>query len=67
MPRLKAAMLGMGIVLASAAAGASRAEDYPSRPIRVVVGFGPGAVADVILRVMTAHRRDPAGDDRSPT
>ena len=28
------------------------AEDYPTRPIRVVVGFGPGAVADVILRVL---------------
>src|SRR5689334_12921686 len=36
-------------------AGAAYAEDYPSRPIRVVVGFGPGAVADVILRVMTAR------------
>jgi tripartite-type tricarboxylate transporter receptor subunit TctC len=55
MPRLKAAMLGLVIVLASAAAGAARAEDYPSRPIRVVVGFGPGAVADVILRVMAAR------------
>ena len=55
MPRLKAAMLGVGIVLANLAAGASRAEDYPSRPIRVVVGFGPGAVADVILRVMAAR------------
>src|SRR3954471_11208945 len=53
MPRLKAAMLGLVIVLASAAAGTAQAEDYPSRPIRVVVGFGPGAVADVILRVMT--------------
>src|SRR6478735_3389133 len=55
MPRFKAAMLGVGIVLANLAAGASRAEDYPSRPIRVVVGFGPGAVADVILRVMAAR------------
>jgi tripartite-type tricarboxylate transporter receptor subunit TctC len=27
-------------------------EEYPARPIRVVVGFGPGAVADVILRVV---------------
>jgi tripartite-type tricarboxylate transporter receptor subunit TctC len=32
--------------------GALSAEDYPSRPVRVVVGFGPGAVADVILRVL---------------
>ena len=32
--------------------GTLSAEDYPSRPVRVVVGFGPGAVADVILRVL---------------
>jgi tripartite-type tricarboxylate transporter receptor subunit TctC len=35
------------------ATGVLRADEFPSRPIRVVVGFGPGAVADVILRVMT--------------
>jgi len=50
---LKAAVLGVAIVLAGVAA--LHAEDYPSRPIRVVVGFGPGAVADVILRVMAAR------------
>jgi tripartite-type tricarboxylate transporter receptor subunit TctC len=54
-PRLTAAALGVGILLASVPPGAAQAEDYPSRPIRVVVGFGPGAVADVILRV-TATR-----------
>ena len=28
------------------------ADDYPTRPARMVVGFGPGAVADVIARAM---------------
>src|SRR4051812_27113346 len=42
-------------------AGAARAEDYPSRPIRVVVGFGPGAVADVILRVMASRMSQTLG------
>ena len=43
---------GLAAVVALALmSGAPRAEDYPARPIRVVVGFGPGAVADVILRV----------------
>jgi tripartite-type tricarboxylate transporter receptor subunit TctC len=41
--------------------GASRADDYPARPIRVVVGFGPGAVADVILRVLTARMSQSLG------
>ena len=56
------------LVLAGAAAlavvlmpGVSRAEDYPARPIRVVVGFGPGAVADVILRVLTARMSQSLG------
>ena len=40
---------------------AARAEDYPARPIRVVVGFGPGAVADVILRVMAARMSQTLG------
>ncbi len=35
------------------APGGLSADEFPARPIRVVVGFGPGAVADVILRVMT--------------
>ena len=35
------------------ASGVLRADEFPARPIRVVVGFGPGAVADVILRVLT--------------
>jgi len=43
------------------AVSVSRAEDYPARPIRVVVGFGPGAVADVILRVLTARMSQSLG------
>jgi tripartite-type tricarboxylate transporter receptor subunit TctC len=56
-----AAVLGIGILLAGMAAGAAQAEDYPSRPIRVVVGFGPGAVADVILRVMATRMTQSLG------
>jgi len=59
-PRLTAAPL-IGILLAGMAAGAAQAEDYPSRPIRVVVGFGPGAVADVILRVIATRMSQSLG------
>ena len=49
----------MAALLAALALGlwtaAPRAEEYPSRPVRVIVGFGPGAVADVIARVVTAR------------
>ena len=57
--RLGAAMAA-ALVL-NLASGAIRAEDYPSRPIRVVVGFGPGAVADVILRVLAAKMSQSLG------
>ena len=43
------------LLLANLRSGGAGAEDYPTRPIRVVVGFGPGAVADVILRVMASR------------
>jgi len=33
--------------------GAATAEDYPARPVRVVIGFGPGATADITLRTLT--------------
>jgi tripartite-type tricarboxylate transporter receptor subunit TctC len=60
-PRSTAAALGFGVLLAGLAVGLAQAEDYPSRPIRVVVGFGPGAVADVILRVMTTRMSQSLG------
>src|SRR5947208_1154891 len=60
-PRLTAVALGVGILLAGMPAGSAQAEDYPLRPIRVVVGFGPGAVADVILRVMATRMSQSLG------
>src|SRR6201997_82977 len=31
---------------------AAAAEQYPARPIRILVGFGPGSSADVVARVV---------------
>jgi tripartite-type tricarboxylate transporter receptor subunit TctC len=49
------------LVFAALTPDIARAEDYPSRPIRVVVGFGPGAVADVIARVMASRMSQSLG------
>ncbi len=53
-PRLLLA--GAALVAASIATGlfatAVGAQDYPNRPIRVVVGFGPGSAADIAARVL---------------
>jgi tripartite-type tricarboxylate transporter receptor subunit TctC len=55
-------VVGIAAVLASAtAATALHAEDYPSRPIRIVVGFAPGAVADVIARAMATQMSKSVG------
>lgn len=35
--------------------GASRAEDYPARPVRIVVGFPPGAAGDLVSRAVAGE------------
>jgi tripartite-type tricarboxylate transporter receptor subunit TctC len=34
---------------------AAHAEDFPTRPIRIIVGFGPGSGADITARVVGAR------------
>jgi tripartite-type tricarboxylate transporter receptor subunit TctC len=51
-------------VLAAAAAGACSAawaEDYPSRPVRVIVGFSAGTSADITARVVGQRLRQILG------
>lgn len=45
----------------SLTATASSAQDYPNRPVRIVIGFGPGSVADITARVMGAHMSQKLG------
>src|SRR6185312_3716955 len=41
-----------GAILAALATPAAAQSDYPSRPIQLVVPYGPGGVADVGMRIM---------------
>ena len=41
--------------LAALSGVTARADDYPVRPIRVIVGFGPGSGADITARVVGAR------------
>jgi tripartite-type tricarboxylate transporter receptor subunit TctC len=42
-------------LLAALFTPASHAQDYPARPVRIVIGFGPGSAADISARVIGAR------------
>jgi tripartite-type tricarboxylate transporter receptor subunit TctC len=54
MGRLAAWIIG-AVACAAVASGMARGEDYPTRPIRVIVGFGAGSGADITARVVGAR------------
>jgi tripartite-type tricarboxylate transporter receptor subunit TctC len=37
---------------------AVRAQDFPNRPIRIVIPYSPGSVADVFARIMAQHMQE---------
>ncbi|OZI21579.1 ABC transporter substrate-binding protein [Bordetella genomosp. 9] len=50
-----------GIAAMAATSAAARADDYPSRPIRMVVGYAAGGPTDVIARVMAKEMTESLG------
>ena len=57
-PRMKVAMTKRGgwlfaLLLCGATLAAAQAQpSYPDRPIRIVIGFGPGGLADITMRLL---------------
>jgi len=50
MQRIVLLALTLGLSLAAALEG--RAEDFPSRPLRLIIGFPPGSAADITARLV---------------
>src|ERR1700719_1840050 len=49
------------LVIAIVGASASRAEDYPTHPVRIIIGFGAGASADPPARLLAQKFSDALG------
>jgi tripartite-type tricarboxylate transporter receptor subunit TctC len=47
-----------GLALAAALSGSAAAQNWPQRPVRIVVGFGPGSTPDLMARLV-AERLQP--------
>ncbi len=52
LPRRTFLQLAAGAVALPAASGFARAQAYPARPVRLVVGFAPGGTTDLGARLM---------------
>jgi tripartite-type tricarboxylate transporter receptor subunit TctC len=58
----RVAVLGLTLALAAVAAvPRGHADDFPSRPLRLMIGFPPGSAADITARLVGAAMSDTLG------
>ena len=53
--------VGLAALFARAASASAQAQSWPSKPLRIVVGFPPGASADVAARLVAAKMSESLG------
>ena len=61
LPRRRFLCLAAGAAALPAVSRMARAQAYPSRPVRFIVGFPPGGAADTIVRIMAQWLSDRLG------
>lgn len=63
MRRLAIALLSAVSLAFAAAPASAQADKYPSKPIRVIVPYGPGGLTDTIARLLTESLRETLGQN----
>ena len=53
--------IAAGTIATAAAPALGRAQSYPSRPVKIIVPFGPGGPPDVIARLMAQRLSQETG------
>jgi tripartite-type tricarboxylate transporter receptor subunit TctC len=54
-PLPRSVTLLAGVLMAFLAAAPAGAQDYPNRPVHILVGFNPGAAADLTARIVASR------------
>jgi tripartite-type tricarboxylate transporter receptor subunit TctC len=51
-PRRKFLHLAAGAAVVPVVSSIARAQTYPTRPVRIIVGFAPGGAPDIVARLL---------------
>ena len=60
MPFLHSGLLGL-VAAAFTLTAAVAADDYPNKPVRIIIPFAPGGINDIAARVVAAHLSERLG------
>ena len=59
MKRIRSLLTAAGLALAFTAT--ATAQDYPNKPVRILVPFAPGGINDVAARLLAQHLSEKLG------